>query len=591
MSLTLPYQLAGRYRLTARIGAGSFAETYLATDTTLGRQVAVKVLREQYASDARVAARFEREARAAASVSHPNIVDVYDTGRDGDILYIVMEWVDGTDLKDYIRRRGPLPVPEATRLIREILRGLGAIHRAGIIHRDVKSQNVLIAQSGTAKLTDFGVARGVLDTGLTDTGMALGTAAYMAPEQATGTTLTPAADIYAAGVILFEMLTGRLPFPGDNPVQVMYQHVNEPPPRPRSLRPDIPPALEMVVLRALAKDPRDRFQSAQEMEAALDRTPSPEEATRILAAAAPPPGAAAATRVMPHAGARVVQPPGPTSIPRRRAASAPEPGTTWPLVLLAGILILLGIGGIALLAMRDGNGSPAATPTPQLPVVASPEPTPTEQPTPTPTPAPPPTPTPAPTPTPVPSPTATPTEEPTPTPIPTPTEQPTPAPSPDEPVGTPAPEALARSLTVGARAVRIKGTDFDGALEPGESSNRLGNVPKDAVFLFGGQSRYHTATASFDAKESNRPVIVLQLTGSDDLVEPKAPLRITLNGRLVWDGANPLANGQSGAAYWIIQDRSVLQPGKNTLVIANASPTGDVPQAPWILLEQVTVYY
>jgi len=267
VSLTLPHTLAGRYRLTARIGEGSFAETYLATDTSLGRQVAVKVLREQYASDVRVAARFEREARAAASVTHPNVVDVYDYGRDGNTLYIVMEWVDGTDLKEHIRRRAPLPVPEATRLIREILQGLGAIHRAGIIHRDVKSQNVLIAQSGTAKLTDFGIARGALDTGLTDTGMALGTAAYMAPEQASGQPLTPAADIYAAGVILFEMLTARLPFPGDNPVQVMFQHVNDPPPRPRTLNPDIPPGLELVVLRALAKDPSDRFQSAAEMEA------------------------------------------------------------------------------------------------------------------------------------------------------------------------------------------------------------------------------------------------------------------------------------------------------------------------------------
>src|SRR5690606_4176898 len=259
VSLTLPHTLAGRYRLTARIGEGSFAETYLATDTSLGRQVAVKVLREQYASDVRVAARFEREARAAASVPHPNVVDVYDYGRDGNTLYTVMEWVGGTDLKEHIRRRAPLPVPEATRLIREILQGLGAIHRAGIIHRDVKSQNVLIAQSGTAKLTDFGIARGALDTGLTDTGMALGTAAYMAPEQASGQPLTPAADIYAAGVILFEMLTARLPFPGDNPVQVMFQHVNDPPPRPRTLNPDIPPGLELVVLRALAKDPSDRF--------------------------------------------------------------------------------------------------------------------------------------------------------------------------------------------------------------------------------------------------------------------------------------------------------------------------------------------
>jgi len=338
VSLTLPHTLAGRYRLTARIGEGSFAETFLATDTSLGRQVAVKVLREQYASDVRVAARFEREARAAASVTHPNVVDVYDYGRDGNTLYIVMEWVDGTDLKDYIRRRAPLPVPEATRLIREILQGLGAIHRAGIIHRDVKSQNVLIAQSGTAKLTDFGIARGALDTGLTDTGMALGTAAYMAPEQASGQQLTPAADIYAAGVILFEMLTGRLPFPGDNPVQVMFQHVNDPPPRPSTLNPDIPPGLELVVLRALAKDPRDRFQSAAEMEAALERTPSADEATRILAAAtAPVSGARCDTRHAAHrpdrprgAAAGVAAPPAAARPLRSRTQRRPGRWCSWP---------------------------------------------------------------------------------------------------------------------------------------------------------------------------------------------------------------------------------------------------------------------
>jgi serine/threonine-protein kinase len=235
--------LGGRYRLTARIGEGSFAETYLATDSSLGRQVAVKVLREHYARDPRFVARFEQEARAAAAVSHTNVVDIFDYGRDGDTLFITMEWVDGTDLKQLIRDKAPLPVAEAVRLIRGILRGLGAIHRAGIVHRDVKPQNVLISKDGEPKLSDFGIARGSADTGLTDTGMAVGTAAYMAPEQAIGRNVGPAADIYSAGVILFELLTGQLPFPGDNPVQVMYRHVNDIAPRPRDLNPSISPAI------------------------------------------------------------------------------------------------------------------------------------------------------------------------------------------------------------------------------------------------------------------------------------------------------------------------------------------------------------
>lgn len=589
MSLTLPHELVGRYRLTSRIGEGSYAETFLATDMNLGRQVAVKVLREQYARDSRLAARFEREARAAAAVSHPNVVDVYDYGRDGETLFIVMEWVDGTDLKEYIRQHGPLEVPEATRMFREILHGLGAIHRAGIIHRDVKPQNVLIARTGTAKLTDFGIARGALDAGLTETGMALGTAAYMAPEQATGQPLTPAADIYAAGMVLYEMLTGRLPFPGDNPVQVMYQHVNDPPPRPRAINPSIPPAMEMVILRAIAKDPLDRFQSASEMEAALDHAPSADEATRIIAAASRP-VPEQATRAMQQArtaygGGPPVQPPG---RPVRRAVPPPEPRPTWPLVMLASILVLLGIGGLILLASRN-TATPQATPTPEVPAVATPEPTPepTVEPTPTPTPTPEPTPTEEPTP--------TPTEEPTPTPEPTPTEEPTPTPEPPPPgtpVGSPVAAVLARTLTIGAKEVTLEGTDFEGALSPDRRSNELGNIPRGAVFLFGGESGVNAGMATFDAENANRPVIVIAVRGADDISRSKVPLRITLNDTLVWEGDSNLPNGESGEAFWVIQDRRILQDEDNVIVLENMSPDGDIdPRDPWLMLEQVTIYY
>lgn len=176
--------IAGRYRLTRQLGQGSFAETHLAEDTALGRPVAIKILRSQYAQDERFALRFEREARAAAAVRHNNVVDVFDYGQDEATLYLVMEWVDGPNLKEFLRGRGQLEPTEAAGIMRDVLRGLEAIHEAGIVHRDVKPQNVLVDKNGTAKLSDFGIARGTLDAGLTDTGMALGTAAYMAPEQA-----------------------------------------------------------------------------------------------------------------------------------------------------------------------------------------------------------------------------------------------------------------------------------------------------------------------------------------------------------------------------------------------------------------------
>jgi serine/threonine-protein kinase len=281
MSLTLPRLLAGRYRLTRRLGEGSFAETFLATDILLQRQVAVKILRDQYARDPRFVAHFANEARAAAAVTHPNVVEVYDHGREGEILYIVMEWVDGSNLKNLMREKAPLPIPEAIRLLRELLHGLSAIHQAGITHRDVKPQNVLVTRQGRAKLTDFGIARGSVPSGLTETGVVVGTAAYMAPEQASGKPTGPAVDIYAAGVILFEMVTGRLPFPGEIPVEVMYRQVHEPVPCPRDLNRAISPELEAVILRALAKDPGQRYPTAGAMAAAMDGK-GDAEATRVM---------------------------------------------------------------------------------------------------------------------------------------------------------------------------------------------------------------------------------------------------------------------------------------------------------------------
>src|SRR5438477_822079 len=245
------------------------AQVYKARDNVLGRMVAVKVLREQYASDAQFVARFRREAQAAANLSHPNIVNVYDVGQDGDVYYIVMEYIAGTSLKELITRSAPLPIDQAVSIAAQILAGLEYAHRNGLIHRDIKPQNVLITPEGGVKVTDFGIAKSVSDLGLTEAGLALGTAHYFSPEQARGERVVPQSDIYAVGVTLFEMLTGRLPFESESAVGLAYKHIGEPPPSPRELVPAIPPRLNNIVLRALAKDPQDRFTSAAEMEKAL----------------------------------------------------------------------------------------------------------------------------------------------------------------------------------------------------------------------------------------------------------------------------------------------------------------------------------
>jgi serine/threonine-protein kinase len=269
--------VGGRYTLAGRIGEGCFATTHLAHDAVLGRPVAVKLLRPEFARDETAAARFEREARSAAFVSHHNTVDVFDYGEHGETFFIAMQYVPGRDLKRLMDDEGRLAPDEAAGLVRQVLAGIGAIHAAGIIHRDVKPQNVLLGRDGVARVTDFGVAYSSGARALTTDGTTVGTAAYMAPEQARGGVLTEATDLYAVGVVLFGLLTGRLPFARENTVDTMLAHLREMPPTPSAVAPDagIPPALDALVLRALAKDPAERFASADEMERALARLAPP----------------------------------------------------------------------------------------------------------------------------------------------------------------------------------------------------------------------------------------------------------------------------------------------------------------------------
>jgi beta-lactam-binding protein with PASTA domain len=322
--------LGGRYAVEARVGGGGMATVYRGLDTLLNRPVALKVLRVQLASDPDFVRRFRREARAAASLSHPHIIAVYDVGSEGsDCHYIVQEYVDGETLKERISREGPLAPADALRVMGQVLDALGHAHRAGIVHRDVKPQNVLLARDGRVKVTDFGIALAEVPGGAERSYYIVGTAHYAAPEQVRGELTDARSDIYSAGVMFYEMLTGQLPFPGDRPVAVALQHVTAEAPDPGLVRP-LPQGFSAVVARALRKAPEDRYGTAEAFRLDLEALaagilPAPALAAtgggtggdaRMTAAAPSPPGgalgpgavaAAAAPRVLPDRGAAALR--------------------------------------------------------------------------------------------------------------------------------------------------------------------------------------------------------------------------------------------------------------------------------------------
>jgi beta-lactam-binding protein with PASTA domain/predicted Ser/Thr protein kinase len=263
--------LAGQYALEASVGQGGMATVFRARRLRDGAVVAVKVLREPYGYDREFVERFQREAQAAASLVHPNVVRVLDSGQDGDVRFIVMEYVHGEDLKAHLRRNGPLPPERAARVASEVCAALEYAHGQGIVHRDIKPQNILLTEDGEVRVTDFGIARALSSATITETGTVLGSVHYLSPEQARGDPVTTASDLYALGCVLYEMVTGRLPFDGDSPIAVALKHLYEEPPAPRQLNPQVPVWLEGVIRRAMAKRPEDRYGSAAEMREDLER--------------------------------------------------------------------------------------------------------------------------------------------------------------------------------------------------------------------------------------------------------------------------------------------------------------------------------
>ena len=336
--------LDNRYDVGRTLGSGGMGEVYLARDRVLGRDVALKVLRTQYAGDSEFAERFKREARSAASLSHPNIVQIYDRGdtEDGS-SYIAMEYVPGGTLKEKIVGDGPLGTRGAAALGAQVAAALGAAHERGMVHRDIKPQNVLLTDRGDAKVADFGIARAGSSVTISRTGSVLGTAGYMSPEQALGKPATPKSDLYSLGVVLFEALTGELPYTADNPIAVSMKHVNEPVRPPGEIDPTIPEGMNALVTRLMAKDPEDRYATADELADDLWKISRGREPTAAPVAAAT--GAAATTRPQ--------RAPVAASSPTRRAPAArPSPvrrrrrRIPWVLILVAAILLFLGALGI-----------------------------------------------------------------------------------------------------------------------------------------------------------------------------------------------------------------------------------------------------
>jgi len=275
--MTAPRLLSNRYELGETLGYGGMSEVHRGKDVRLGRDVAIKVLRADLARDPQFQERFRREAQNAAALNHPAIVAVYDTGETrtdyGPLPYIVMEYVDGRTLRDIVKGEGPLPAKRAMEVMADVCAALDFSHRHGIVHRDVKPANVMITKTGAVKVMDFGIARALADgqAAVTQTAAVIGTAQYLSPEQARGEAVDARSDVYAAGCVLFELLTGEPPFTGDSPVAVAYQHVREDPKPPSSLNPRVPPQLDAIVLKAMSKGPANRYQSSAEMRGDLVR--------------------------------------------------------------------------------------------------------------------------------------------------------------------------------------------------------------------------------------------------------------------------------------------------------------------------------
>ena len=613
--------VGGRYELGELIGEGGAARVYHARDKVLDRVVALKLLRDEYGADEEFIARFYREARAVASLSNPHIVDIYDYGAHEKTYFIAMQYIEGTDLKSILRSKGRLDPARVVALSDDILRGLGAAHERGIVHRDVKPQNLLVrASDGHVKLTDFGVARTLDASQHTAAGTTVGTAHYMAPEQASGGILSPASDLYAVGVVLFEALTGRLPYDGTTSLQIALQHMRDPIPAVTAIAPEVPPALARVVERALSKDPAARYPNAEAMRLALHEALSTAAPLSKHANVAPTAVNGQQTRVLPPIGGANNAAAG----NRGNAAHAARPATRGSgsgcVLPILGLLIVALLVAVVVLArtftspsratatIAAGTGqnpTTAAVLVPGTSTIAPPTPT-TAIPTSTlapptatavpPTPvAPivvPPTATPAP-------PTAT-IVPPTATALP-PTATATIAPPP--PTATvapppPTPTSTTRNPGQGnngnVQVDKFKPEQLQGAYR--RDDGKLYGLPE--VALYGEGTNYSQGTLNFRASNVPDGTIIMTIVGLDDERNDHCRLQVILNGTTVFDAPNTFPNAPTNdngvggkERYWndmaIRIPSGVLREGANTLILRNRTPGPNVG-IPYMLISDIT---
>ena len=335
--------LAGRYRIESAVGEGGMARVFRGQDEVLGRTVAVKVLAPEFARDGQFVQRFRREAQSAAALNHPNVVSVFDTGSDGPVHYIVMEFVEGRTLRDVLAADGRLHPRRAAEIAESMCRALATAHKQGLVHRDVKPGNVMLTPSGEVKVMDFGIARVTTGEALTQTATVLGTASYFSPEQAKGEPVDARSDVYSAGCVLYEMLTGQPPFSGDSPVSIAYKHVREDPQLPSQLNRDVSSGLDAVVMKAMAKNPANRYQTATEMAEDLHRT---QQGVEVLA-----------TPILPGQPTEVVNRPVRHTEVMPALPEEERPGRSpWPLVLTTALVVAL-VGVAAFLLVRELTAS------------------------------------------------------------------------------------------------------------------------------------------------------------------------------------------------------------------------------------------
>ena len=354
-----PTNLTERYQLTTHLARGGMADVYQGVDSLLDRKVAIKILHSQFSMDEAFVTRFRKEAQAAANLTHPNIVGIYDWGQLDSTYFIVMELVDGRSLREVLKSSGPLLPRRAVEISSEVAAALSVAHRSGLVHRDVKPGNILLAPDGTVKVTDFGIARAWNDSQeLTKTGAVMGTATYFSPEQAQGQPADERSDVYSLGIVLFEMLTGKTPFRGDSPVAVAYQHVSQAAVAPSTINPDVSPELDALVLKALSKSPEDRYQTAEAMRADLWRLLQGEKP--LVALGAPVAAAAldeGATRMLP------TQAPPPATVPPDEVYRQLEPPPSSNLAFVFGTFALLAtLAVLVYLVFNTLNAGTSPTP-------------------------------------------------------------------------------------------------------------------------------------------------------------------------------------------------------------------------------------